>query len=194
MLLFTESCYNPFFTNVNGRTYEIDKIHFFDDNGIICTNNCGWFGSNNNHRKGLSLPCDCVVKRKPDFTLEGAFILPGNEKSWYKNQTRYELYIRAAVVGLKAPTYKKQNDGRAYYIDYKSDIEGVFVSVYCPLDKELVEIEMRMQKLLENMRIYSIKPERLEAFSRDFNKIKREWQKEYNRMQAVVIDSEKGVI
>ena len=153
MKLYTESCYNPFFIDVNNKQYELNKIHFFDENCVICSTGCGWFGSNNYFRKGLEIDVECIVKRKADFTANFAFLLPSDnkEKSWYSNRAYYEIYIPAADVGLKQPTAKKSYNGRYYIISWKSDIDGVTVEQWEWIDENLRHIEKRIKEIGEAM-------------------------------------------
>ena len=96
-----ESFYNPFGIGVSGRIYEIDSIVAFDnkDEVEVAVNHCGWFGSNNN-LKELIIDCDCILKRKVDFSSKTAFIISKGEKSW-AGYNQCTLYIPTEVLDLK---------------------------------------------------------------------------------------------
>lgn len=151
MRLYTESFYNPFFVDIGDKFHEIEKIHFFDSVGVICSTRCGWFGSNNHFRNGLEIPVDVVSKRKPDFSLSTAFLLSTGEKSWATNKNRYELYIPAAVVGLKEPKAKRSENSRYFLVSWETNIEGVFVDQCEWIDENLKPIEERIKHIGEKM-------------------------------------------
>ena len=188
MKLYTESCYNPFFIDVNNKQYELNKIHFFDENGVICSTGCGWFGSNNYFRKGLEIDVECIVKRKADFAADVAFLLPSEnkEKSWYSNRAYYEIYIPAAVVGLKQPTTKKpQPNARYYIVSWKSDIDGVTVDKWEWIDENLRPIEKRIKEIGEAMSKLFSDFSHLPEMIKELQRLEKQRQKALFEMEQI---------
>lgn len=195
MKLYTTSCYNPFFADVNGKPYEIGNILFFDRSGVICETGRGWFSmgasTNNEFRRGgLELPTVCTLKRKADFSLDSAFIIKIADNDDHIFGVRYALYIPAAVVGLQAPTVSRCKwEARHFEITYKSNIEGVGVVRWHFVDKALAPIQEKITKLGENLsHAYRETPESLQKYITELSALKREYTKEYNKMLAITPD------
>lgn len=188
MKLYTTSCYNPFFADVNGKPYEIGNILFFDRSGVICETGRGWFSmgvsSNNEFRKGLELPTVCTLKRKADFSLDSAFIIKIADNDDHIFGVRYALYIPAAVVGLQAPTVCRCGwDKRHFEITYKSNIEGVGVVRWHYIDKALAPIQEKITKLGEALsHTYNETPESLQKYITELSALKKAFDKEYKKM------------
>lgn len=192
MKLIKESCYNPFFTDIGNKRYEISNIVFFDRSGIICETGRGWFasengGSNNDLKNGFELPTECTIKRKADFSADSAFIIKHDEEGWAYSKSRYALYIPAAVVGLKTPTVCRPDWDKTHFeLTYKSDIPGVCVSVWHFVDAPLKLVTEKIRKVGKTLsRIYRASPESLEAAIKELSALKREYAKEYAKMLAI---------
>lgn len=74
----TATFYNPFSIDVNGKSYELADIVFFDKDGVICRTNRGWFMSGittNNDFNILEIPGDVKKKIKVDFNEKQAFVV-----------------------------------------------------------------------------------------------------------------------
>lgn len=196
MKLLKDYCYNPFFTDVNGKRLEIGNILFFDRSGVICATGRGWFsigiGSNNEFKNGLELPTECVFKHKVDFSLSSAFVVKQkqDELDHRIHGNRYELYIPADAVGLKAPTVCRSTwDTRHFEITYLSDIPGVGVIVWHFVDAALHPIESKIQSIGESLsRIYHATPEAIQAKITELTALKEEFSKEYEKMLAITPD------
>lgn len=192
MKLYRESFYNPFFIDVNGKKYEINKIHFFDESGVICSTSCGWFGANNYFRNGLEIDVECFIKRKADFTANFAFLLPSEsrEKSWYSNLLLHEIYIPSAAVGLKQPTAKKPYPKARYYIVlWKSDIDGVTVDKWEWIDKKLRPIEERIKEIGESISKLYVDFSHLPEMLKELQKLEKQRQKALLEMEQITPES-----
>lgn len=188
MKLYTTSCYNPFFADVNGKPYEIGNILFFDRSGVICETGRGWFttggNSSNQFKKGLELPTVCTLKRKADFSLDSAFIIKIADNNDHIFGVRYALYIPAAVVGLQAPTACRCGwDKRHFEITYKSNIDGVAVTIWHFIDRALYPIQEKIKKLGEDLsNTYKETPESLQKYITELSALKKAFDKEYKKM------------
>lgn len=179
MKLYTSSCYNPFFIDIGAKTYELENIHFFDSDGVICSSGRGWFGSNNHFRNGLEIAVDCILKRKADYTAKTAFLLASAEKSWVTGKSRYELYIPAAVVGLKAPTISEIAQSKRYFIiEWGSDIPGVFCTKWRYVDITLSAVEHEINEVGEKIKhLYQSHFDEMPELIKRLQKLEKERQK-----------------
>ena len=192
MKLYRESFYNPFFIDVNGKKYEINKIHFFDEKGVICSTSCGWFGSNNYFKNGLEIDVECFIKRKADFNANFAFLLPSEnkEKSWYSNLLLHEIYIPSAAVGLKDPTACKLTLKSRYVILYwKSDIDGVTVDRWEWIDEKLRPIEKRIREIGESISKLYEDFSHLPEMLKELQKLEKQRQKALLEMEQITPES-----
>ena len=191
MKLYTSSCYNPFFIDIGAKTYELENIHFFDSDGVICSSGRGWFGSNNYFRNGLEIAVDVFVKKKPDFSLSVAFLLSTGEKSWATNKTRYELYIPAAVVGLKAPTISEISRSKRYYIvTWESNIQGVFCTAWRYVDATLSAVEHEINEVGETIKsLYQSHFDELPELLKRLQKLEKERQKAIFDIEQITPES-----
>ena len=141
--------YNPFYVDVNSKSYKISCIHFFDKDGIICSTKCGWFGSGDNRFSELGIPGDCYLKRKVDFSFKSCFIHFSGDKTW-DNESEYELYIPRGVVGVKSPVIEKRNE-RFAVIRWDTLIDGVYCNLWHFLDQEISIIEHEISSVGEKI-------------------------------------------
>lgn len=148
MKLYTESYYNPYFIDINGKQYEIGTIHVFDKNGSLMFCNQGWFGSNNNCRN-LEIDGECVRKNTVNFECKTAFIvkMDGSE-SWYTNKSRYALYLPAEYLDMEEPSYHKEMNGTMHVKTMKSrKYPTVVFTENKFVDRELYNIYNQMKDI-----------------------------------------------
>ncbi len=192
MKLIKSYCYNPFFTDIGNKRYEIGNILFFDRSGVICQTGRGWFasergGSNNDLKNGFELPTECTLKRKVDFSADSAFLIKQVDNDQRIFGIRYELYIPAAVVGLKAPTIRRPDWDKTHFeLTYKADIPGVCVVNWHFVDELLRPIIEKIRKVGESLsHICNATPETLEAVVKELSALKKQYAKEYAKMLAI---------
>lgn len=92
----TEKWSNPYSIDCNGEK-KLSNILFFNRNEVVVEVGRGWFG-NNNTMPELIIDCDCVVKRKVDYTCKTAFLISLGK---YYDGIRYALYIPIDVMGFE---------------------------------------------------------------------------------------------
>jgi hypothetical protein len=149
MVLYTHKFHNPYFIEVNGKEYELDKILIFNKDGVIAKTNCGWFGSNNNCKE-LTIECDCVRKVKVDFSIKTAFIVKVGE-GW--DGPRYALYLPDSVISLSTPTYKKVYNGEAIEETNQSSIyPTIQIITYHWINGEVSEIRKEINTVGESIK------------------------------------------
>lgn len=149
MKLYTQSYYNPYFVDVNGKARCLDKIIAFDEEGTI-TNPRGWFGSNNNCAV-LDIDCDCVMKRKVDMSCKTAFIVRAEDVS-YCSEVRWVLYIPKSVLDLDKPVYSKEMGGTCAVKTIKSKkYPTVYFEVRKFLDRDVREICSKIKECAKSL-------------------------------------------
>lgn len=101
--------------------YKIKRINFYDENGIIISNESGWLENNREDLHYISLDInDIPLKRKEDFSIKGAFIISCGKN--YVNQLEAELYINIKLVDLRFNGYVKEYDNiRKQYVGVDFD-------------------------------------------------------------------------
>lgn len=118
--------YLPFVVYVGTRRCELDKICFFDKDGVFATTGGFFDNYKSKNVKSLELNTDCVMKRKEDFSLKTAFVM-SNGKDPYNGAVSYTLYIPADVLDLDYKESVESNPTHAY------DIKRTWTSKVNPL-------------------------------------------------------------
>ena len=186
MKLYKQSnWYNPYFVDVNDKSYEISKIHFFDrEKGIICSTRSGWFGGGDNNLPKVDIDVDCIVKRKVDFSCKSAFVVNSGERNW-DNTSKYELYIPSNVVGVKEPIVERRTM-RYLVIKWETNIDGVYCDLWHWVDKDLSEIEKKISNVGEKInRLYGDNYNDLPIIIKTLEDLNKERIKEVERLNNI---------
>lgn len=85
--------YNPFFIN----NKKIETIIFFSENGIKYKIERGWFGGSNNEFKEIEFDFKCTNKRKPDFSLDHAYLI---QNELYLPISKLEFKIKKNIMEI----------------------------------------------------------------------------------------------
>lgn len=148
----TAKFYNPFSIDVNGRSYELCDIVFFDKDGVICRTNCGWFTSGistNNKFDRLEIPGDVKKKIKVDFNEKQAFVVRAERPCGLADHV---LYIPSSSVGLSAPTAVRSTMADHHWeITWKTNIDGVSITKWHFVDGQSQEIVKQINQIGENI-------------------------------------------
>lgn len=147
----TAKWYNPFSIDVNGKSYELGDIIFFDKDGIICHTDRGWFTSgistNNNFDK-LEIPGDVKKKIKVDFNEKQAFVVRAERYG----MSTYVLYIPSSFVGLSVPTAVRSTMSDCHWeITWKTNISGVSITKWHFVDGQSQEIVKQINQIGEDI-------------------------------------------
>jgi hypothetical protein len=176
--------YNPFYVDVNNKSYELNKIYFFNKDGIICSTRSGWFGSGDNNFNSLEIPCSCSLKKKVDFNYEFAFIVFSGEKSW-DGVSKYELYIPSDVLSVNGPIIDRKSD-RYYVIKWLTNIDGVYCDLWHFIDGKLTEIEHKINNVGEKLsNMYQSQYADLPKYIEVLNKLNEERNKEVENIKNI---------
>ena len=112
------------------------------------------------------------------------------KKSWYSNRAYYEIYIPAAVVGLKQPTAKKPYPKSRYYVVlWKSDIDGVTVDKWEWIDEKLRPIEKRIKEIGESISKLYEDFSHLPEMIKELQKLEKQRQKALLEMEQITPES-----
>lgn len=144
----TATFYNPFSIDVNGKSYELADIVFFDKNGEICRTNQGWFMSGvttNNDFNILEIPGDVKKKIKVDFNEKQAFVVRAEGRCGLADHV---LYIPSSSVGLSAPTAVRSTMADHHWeITWKTNIDGVSITKWHFVDGQSQEIVKQINQI-----------------------------------------------
>ena len=83
-----ETWYNPLYINIANNSYQLDKIYFYNKDGIVYQNSKGWFGISS-FNVFLRTSKEIKRKNKIDYSNKIPFITRA-ECNWDK---RYDLYL-----------------------------------------------------------------------------------------------------
>ncbi len=144
----TAKWYNPFSIDVNGKSYELADIVFFDKDGVICRTNRGWFESgitSNNNFNILEIPGDVKKKIKVDFNEKQAFVVRAEEPCGLADHV---LYIPSSSVELSAPTAVRSTMADHHWeITWKTNIDGVSITKWHFVDGQSQEIVKQINQI-----------------------------------------------
>lgn len=143
----TAKCYNPLSIDVNGKSYELGDIIFFDKDGEICRTDRGWFTSGistNNNFDRLEIPGSVKKKTKIDFNEKQAFVVRVERHGLLT----YALYIPSSSVELSAPTAVRSTMADHHWeITWKTNIEGVSITKWHFVDGQSQEIVKQINQI-----------------------------------------------
>lgn len=189
----TAKWYNPFSIDVNGKSYELGDIIFFDKDGEICRTGCGWFTSgismNNNFDK-LEIPGDVKKKTKVDFNEKQAFVVRAEGYILSK----HVLYIPSSFVGLSAPTAVRSTMADHHWeITWKTNIEGVSITKWHFIDGQSREIIQQINQIGDDIaRLWSDTTKTLPKLIEQLQQKKSELDKATERALAITADAVLG--
>jgi hypothetical protein len=143
----TAKWYNPLSIDVNGKTYELGDIIFFDKDGEICRTDRGWFTSGistNNNFDRLEIPGSVKKKTKIDFNEKQAFVVRVERHGL----STYALYIPSSSVGLSTPTAVRSTMADHHWeITWKTNIDGVSITKWHFVDGQSQEIVKQINQI-----------------------------------------------
>lgn len=142
-----ESWYNPLYVKVGNIPYQLDKIYFYDESGIIYTNPRSWFGDNSFN---VFLKTSKEIKRKTkiDFSKKIPFIIRSKD-DWDK---RYDLYLPIEDFDLQV-SYRKTQTTIMENIKFYDELNQLCVFSYCVkyLNNKLLDINDEYQEHLNKI-------------------------------------------
>ena len=146
-LLKRNSWYNPLYVIIKDCPYQLDKIHFYNEDGIVYTNTNSWFGE---YSFNIHLKTTKEIKRKikVDFSNRLPFIIR-SQCDW---DTRYDLYLPIEDFDLKV-SYEKCGGmimQKVEFYDEDNQLCDFKTCVKC-LHHQLLEINIKYQEHLKNI-------------------------------------------
>ena len=187
----TAKWYNPFSIDVNGRSYELCDIVFFDKDGVICRTDRGWFTSGistNNKFDRLEIPGDVKKKIKVDFNEKQAFVVRAEGP---RGLADHVLYIPSSSVGLSAPTAVRSTMADHHWeITWKTNIDGVSITKWHFVDGQSQEIVKQINQIGENIaRLWGDTAKALPKLIEQLQQKKDELDKSTERALAITADA-----
>lgn len=189
----TAKWYNPFSIDVNGKSYELGDIVFFDKDGEICRTDRGWFTSGistNNNFDSLEIPGGVKKKTKVDFNEKQAFVVRAEGYILSK----HVLYIPSSFVGLSAPTAVRSTMADHHWeITWKTNIEGVSITKWHFIDGQSREIIQQINQIGEDIaRLWGDTAKTLPKLIEQLQQKKDELDKVTKRALAITADDVLG--
>lgn len=187
----TATFYNPFSIDVNGKSYELADIVFFDKDGVICRTNRGWFMSGittNNDFNILEIPGDVKKKIKVDFNEKQAFVVRAEGRCGLAD---HALYIPSSSVGLSAPTAVRSTMADHHWeITWKTNIDGVSITKWHFVDGQSQEIVKEINQIGQDIsRLWGDTTKALPKLIEQLQQKKDELDKATERALAITADA-----
>ena len=106
--------YNPYSVVINNKSYLIDNILFYNENGVQAKTGRGWFGENNHIRK-ITFKTTSPISRKlkVNFNINAPFIIPSD----CNYEKRYDCYIPISDLPKFEVSYTKNYLFIEKYVD-----------------------------------------------------------------------------
>lgn len=119
--------YRPYSITVNGKSYNTEKIHFYNEDSILVSSRSGWLeNSNGIDITELDLPVEEIkLRRKVKF--DGTVFAIVHKES-YGNDTVADLYIPADMFNIHFVRNELQNHSAVYAI-YEG-LCGIYIQSY----------------------------------------------------------------
>lgn len=189
----TAKWYNPLSIDVNGKTYELGDIIFFDKDGEICRTDRGWFTSGistNNNFDRLEIPGSVKKKTKIDFNEKQAFVVRVEKHGLLT----YALYIPSSSVELSAPTAVRSTMADHHWeITWKTNIEGVSITKWHFIDGQSQEIVQQINQIGQDIaRLWGDTTKALPKLIEQLQQKKDELDKATKRALAITADAVLG--
>lgn len=190
----TAKWYNPFSIDVNGKSYELADIVFFDKDGVICRTGRGWFESgitSNNNFNTLEIPGDVKKKIKVDFNEKQAFVV---RVEGFYGLANHVLYIPSSFVGLSAPTAVRSTMADHHWeITWKTNIDGVSITKWHFIDGQSQEIVKQINQIGQDIaRLWGDTVKALPKLIEQLQQKKYELDKATERALAITADAVLG--
>lgn len=146
-LFKTSTFYNPLSVIIDGISFQLNKIHFYDKNGIVYTNSNSWFGDSSFN---VYFKTTKEIKRK--IKIEYQKQIPFIIKSKNDFDKRYDLYLPLSDFDLKV-SYKKYSSMIIQQIQFYDSHNQLcdFKNCVKRLDNKLLDIRDKYEVHLKNI-------------------------------------------
>lgn len=184
-----EKWYRPYYITASGRTYRLEKIHFYEDDKILVSTNSGWLEKENGaDLESLEIPVNEIkVKRKEKFDGEVFAISKGKEN--YGDELLAELYIPAKMFDVHLVKYviKYDTQVRATY----KGTNDIYISTYVKsIDGKLQELNKQYEEVYKACDGYNL-GYHTEDIIKNLDKLKalaEQYIEEKKRVESLTID------
>lgn len=152
--------------------FALNSISFYDENGIIVTNERGFFDSG----EMLSFKGDVIRKIKTDFSKKENFVIRAKKDTLW-NDKEYDLYIYVENVDLQYKGLKKEYD----YIYKIYEVNGIKIQKFVKnLTTKKYEYEKKIEEELNKVKSYNLplEKEELKTICKNITKYNNEILKE----------------
>lgn len=139
--------FNQLSINYKNKEYTLDKIYFYNENGIVNSVNKCWFG-NNSFNVSIPVSNELTRKLKKDYSKNIPFIIKSN----YEN--RYDLYLPISDFNISCNYIKTGNMIMSNYsFIANNNVKCTWSNCEKYLGGHLLEIKQSYEFLLKVMNI-----------------------------------------
>lgn len=148
--------YRPYYIEASGKTYRLEKIHFYKDGKVIASSLSGWLEKENyEDLETLELPVNEIkVKRKINLNGKEVYVI-SNGKEDFGNDLLAELYIPCDTVNLHFTGYVLSHKTQIW-TTFKGD-NDIYVANYVKsIDSELQRLRTAYEEVSKHCNSYDL--------------------------------------
>ena len=155
--------YNPYGIVIKTKSFTINDIFFYDDNGVSLHTGRGWFGSNNEiHSITFKTKKPISRKMKIDFSTKAPFIV----KSDCSFETKYDLYIYIPDLPKFEISYHKTILGIIKSADFGlPDAKYNYAEQYVKYFRNVYNADEELREAIHHFDVYDLKNQTDEGFN-----------------------------
>jgi len=190
--LTTKSFLNPYFIEVNNRTYTVRSITLYTPNGVLFKVNKGWFGNGNNTHKTLDLKEETSLRRKENLTRDEVFIIAHGEKDYMTDRPACDLYIPNRIMQFKNKGLKKEGKLRISEVWNSEKYDLIHKVNKKNLDDNYRQYERMFKDCVEKLQLKgaSISWEEFGELTSKMSNYKSRYQSELERVELLETQDE----
>lgn len=155
--------YNPYGIVIKTKSFTINDIFFYDDNGVSLHTGRGWFGSSNEiHSITFKTKKPVTRKMKIDFSTKAPFIV----KSDNSIDVNYNLYFYIPDLPKFDVSYLKTTLGIIKSVDFGlSDAKHNYAEQYVKYFLESYNADEELRVAIHKFDVYGLKNQTDEEFN-----------------------------
>lgn len=182
----TSKWYRPYGVNVGGKGYYVNKIYFYDENGIICNSQSGWLESKSGRDiEEIYLPIEKIIRRNKEKFDGEVFGIP--YKEYYEKDIKINLYIPAKMLNIHYEKTVRMFDTEIY--DYFVGGEDILIKKWVKTVGEHLRIlETEYEEAIKKISSsYLLKKEagKIKETLKYLNALIEDYEKEYEKINAM---------
>lgn len=163
--------YNPYGIVIKGKSFKLNDIFFYDDNGISLHTGNGWLG-NRNEFPSITFKTKKAISRKIkiDFSIKAPFIIKSDDSF----DVNYDLYIYIPDLPKFEISYHKTTLGIIKSADFgllNTNARHNFVEQHAKFFNKISNAEENLREAINKIDIYNLRGTTDEKFNSDIENI-----------------------